>query len=707
MLTFSIYHVNAQNDSGNKEKNSNALGNIVRVKKPENIIIYTKNVEEEGENVIISADEVETDPAKSNHKENRSYTLEFNSDGSLLSAPPITLNPGDVLRFRVYTDKTYWERKVYDIIERYTTSISNLDDTDILMNYFGLNMAQLDNVKNELSQQLFTLKQKLKQAPIDEGHFNRHIEHFFHLIGYTTSGNPQLQYVPAVENLLYPNFHIMTKSLSKNSANFLTEKSIQFKKEQIDYLFSSSFISSEYLIPPDVTKIIFEIREEENLSHQIFDWSLQLENQGIVFPKELIPILSTIRQTIDGEFTKKLKTINKKVEEGADITSNECDWISAEASNVLNLKKRLQEQNINVRNWVLHWLWLTKGVPKINPFDYGIDPSPAGGHLGNVLQETPLFKDQLLYQGELMVSSEIIVYMRHHDGKNEFILMNQNPKKEITEKERMYIMLNNKDPNKQFDIDIDTQPIDSDLSAAEEDVAKFSFRKDVKCLNDLITLNEVVNHFALINTSSVMPLRLLSDNTPRLETINLLQDYEYDAPTEVNYKINLIEKENGSPNNKIEVWTGKYRINKLYRFRFKAGVVYSFLNRDDYTIENGQAILERERQGFDGIFGLQGFILKRQDIRKPGITFSPFLFLGFSISDDPVKNWYLGGGFEIVNGIAVMGGAHFGETEKLVNNNGNLSEKTTFKGAGFVSLAVDLNIFQRIFFPTGLNNPFK
>ena len=77
--------------------------------------------------------------------------------------------------------------------------------------------------------------------------------------------------------------------------------------------------------------------------------------------------------------------------------------------------------------------------------------------------EKPAAADRLLYQGILKQSiNDGILYMRHLDALNNYLIMGNNPAKEITEHDRMFILVENRTSQQKLTITFATTPITSE-----------------------------------------------------------------------------------------------------------------------------------------------------------------------------------------------------------------------------------------------------
>ncbi len=166
------------------------------------------------------------------------------------------------------------------------------------------------------------------------------------------------------------------------------------------------------------------------------------------------------------------------------------------------------------------------------------------------------------------------------------------------------------------------------------------------------------------------------------------------APTFATYSIKESKKDS-------VLIMARYRINKLYRFRYKIGMHYSFYQHKNYEITNQTEVsLTTRTEGLGFSFGLQTFLGKKVDIRQPGFRGSQnrwFMYTGFLINKNPVKNFILGGGWEPINGLSIMSGVHVSPTEELIFTSNGFTTTDKWRAYPFVSIGFDLNVFNRIF----------
>lgn len=324
-------------------------------------------------------------------------------------------------------------------------------------------------------------------------------------------------------------------------------------------------------------------------------------------------------------------------------------------------------------------------------------------------------KDSLLYVGEFLINSEKyrsngkgLAYMRHHNAIEDYQLMGMSPVEEINEEQYVYILAHNEKLNIKLTLKSTVEIITEDLDNFSNQIKAAGTDPNLDnlyfWLKKLLTLQDSESPFKFGFLK--YPIHQIEDKIPNLITHQLSHILPNEAPSLVKYEIiDSLKKVNVNS----EVHTFNYRFNNLYRFRLKAGFIYSNLLLRDYTIEasTNTASLTTERAGLGGSFGIQIFP-SRIDIHKNGLIFKPFIYTGFIFTESPAENFLLGGGFEIINGLALMGGWHIGQTEYLTVRSGALDINTNQTATNwFLSIAVSIPVFDKLFNLNNLQNPFK
>lgn len=293
--------------------------------------------------------------------------------------------------------------------------------------------------------------------------------------------------------------------------------------------------------------------------------------------------------------------------------------------------------------------------------------------------------------------------LTHHIDASEKQFMNKKPVKEINELTVLDIFVHNDKAATDYVFQYSFAKISKDITPFEEELTfdashLVSGSDDPKVFLQYYTLLKIYREVAVSQFTKNPPLSL-----PRSEK-TLFRTNEVNAkikprdvmevPGKVTYTVlNPI-------NNKDTIAQGRYRINKLYRFRYKIGPSYSWLTQRDYTLNEDQTYtLDEKKAGFQTVFGLQYYFL-RNDIRQPDYGWRhSFAFLGMNIGPDIIENLYVGVGYEIVDGMSITAGVHFGMSEKLYSRNGILAvdERAWSKPGLFITLGFDHGIFNALF----------
>ena len=350
-----------------------------------------------------------------------------------------------------------------------------------------------------------------------------------------------------------------------------------------------------------------------------------------------------------------------------------------------------------------------------------------------LLAESNKMADEFLYDGLLKTSPKSIkarptrlgYYMRHHDALDNFLIMNANPVNEINEKERLFVLVHNLTNDQKVEtnffleqIKVDASAFEAEIEASLADIELGDEHKEMQIqlntpcetmkekADSLKAFSLYLEFLRTIPNIITVPLIGTEDKTPNYLTKEWKHELPIKFPVYANYTITS-EKEDSM----VTEWDGKYRINKLYHFRFKGGMIYSFLERDDFEIDDDNVVTRKaDRHGLDGTIGLQIFPFPN-DIRNNRfreIGRRTFFYLGVGLKNRVLENWLLGAGIEPWNGVAVLGGVHLGKTERLVNNLGVLTvEDDRWDNGFFMGLTIDFSVFKQLVSFGTIDNPFK
>ena len=331
-------------------------------------------------------------------------------------------------------------------------------------------------------------------------------------------------------------------------------------------------------------------------------------------------------------------------------------------------------------------------------------------------------KDTFLYDGLLMLRGAGVgkPVMRHHDALADYVDMSPRPEREINEGERMYVLVANESPATALSLEVTAAPITTDPSALGAELAFDPAAGDGAALavgqpmaptieaRDLAErLEDILKRYSELSRILTrldeqlhlprFPPRPAADPTPTYVTRHLPHKLE-PAPTQVAYTVKT-----GTGPAAREVEEDQYRLNKLYRYRFRAGLFFSGLETFDFTLEDDAATgskkvasEELNTHGVDGIFGIQTYFGPRQDLRQTNLLrFSAML--GFSM-EDPLDNFLLGLGWEPVGGMTVLGGRHLGLGEELIEEDGvPIRIEDDWQDDWFYALTFDVDLFRRLF----------
>jgi hypothetical protein len=277
----------------------------------------------------------------------------------------------------------------------------------------------------------------------------------------------------------------------------------------------------------------------------------------------------------------------------------------------------------------------------------------------------------------------------------------------------LIVLIQNAKQSESFSIAVNTIAIETDNGKITEEIEP-SIQKDtnkdvnfnnsnhkelfqgVKQFYDKYNiLYKKIEFYSSLQKAPKLPIVTVKDNVPSWETKILNYNQNIDAPSFAEYKI---KSELG--NEEKEVYVGKFRVNRRYNLRFKAGAVFSDLKKKDYTKTGDNTFTEEiETAGIDGTFGIQIFPLKT-DIRQINMfrgRVAPFIYMGFSMKNI-LENFYPGVGLEIFSGLSVSYNRHIGISEELILSNSLPQDiGTKWKGGNSVSLLVDGALFVNLF----------
>lgn len=709
--------------------------------------------------------------------------LEFRNDGQLSSYPPEKVKPGQTISARLELDQEYWIRRINNVISSWITTsenIKNYDEKNKFINY-GLNYNNdLLPVQQEIKYQLLTFINNSKYIPVEQKNYYKSKINLImpHVVLSSTN-----TYVPSIETLITPKYTIEFQFYNNKGLRIDKSGNLYSHKEDEPEPFiaynpsgrseaSIIYYCKPIVIPENCYEVKYNLVIENSISKLTVDWA-----KNDIFPVTFISKLDMVKKAIDDVLMAEYKSVYeaaskvkndlaKKPKIPAALSKQATD-LDTEVNDVLS---DFNNTNSEEKRWIMKWLWLSNGVPMINPFDFQqeklfvsaenklsneerslyqifenmlnkgsfqidnithIDSDLKNLHIIKAkldaeakakVKETQLY-NHYLYQGVLKSSvGSNHVFMRHLNAKDDYLIMNRKPKKEITEDERLYVLTENKNLSEKLTIGFTTIPITSDNSLITTQVndqfGDKSIRtseKDGQFGNNALVdtknkafvqsktpvkkflilvdaLTAKVNNLRSLTKPPVLPIFFEYDKTPDLMTDVIEHDFLYEAPATASYSVKRINTDT------TVVHQGNYRINKLYRWRIKAGVIYSGFQKSDFTeTSTNQYTLDSPSYGIDGTFGVQTYF-KKQDIRSTQVDWNRLYgYVGLSMRNI-TENFYLGVGIEPVSGIALGINSHIGKREVLTGAEGvpTAIRQTWGVGVGG-SILIDAALFVKLF----------
>lgn len=313
--------------------------------------------------------------------------------------------------------------------------------------------------------------------------------------------------------------------------------------------------------------------------------------------------------------------------------------------------------------------------------------------------ETAQLTDSLLYQGLLLTGCPD-VRMQHHDAKTDFKIMGK-PIREVLEKVNLITLTENTDPAAELRLVQTVTAITADQVPFLEELLAGTAQADqpprgtlageaaffVRSFRDLKTA-------AAFAAEQLAPVPVLiapsKDETPALVTKLVPHDLPSPAPANVTY---TIKQKQGTEEK--EVATASYRLNRLYRARFRTGLMYSLLETN--RVGATEAEDKVSRHGTDVTFGVQTYLGRRRDVRNidPGdIVLS--LYSGLT-TRDVAKSIVLGLGWEPVSGVTIVAGTHVGRSERRRNDPARPVNEDIWLGRTFYAITFDADFLKNLF----------
>ncbi|MEO8379884.1 MAG: hypothetical protein ABI779_09500 [Acidobacteriota bacterium] len=313
--------------------------------------------------------------------------------------------------------------------------------------------------------------------------------------------------------------------------------------------------------------------------------------------------------------------------------------------------------------------------------------------------ETAQLTDSLLYQGLLLTGCPD-VRMQHHDAKTDFKIMGK-PTREVLEKVNLITLTENTDPAAELRLVQTVTAIAADQVPFLEELLAGTAQGDQPPRGTLRgEAAFFVRNFKSLNTAAAFAAEQLApmpaliapskDETPALVTKLVPHDIPGPAPANVTY---TIKQKQGTEEK--EVGSATYRLNRLYRARFRTGLMYSMLETNKLGATEAEDKLSRH--GTDVTFGVQTYLGRRRDVRNidPGdLAFS--LYSGLT-TRDVAKSIVLGLGWEPVSGVTLVAGTHIGSSERRRNDPGHPVSEDIWLGRKFYAITFDADFLKNLF----------
>lgn len=261
--------------------------------------------------------------------------------------------------------------------------------------------------------------------------------------------------------------------------------------------------------------------------------------------------------------------------------------------------------------------------------------------------------------------------MIHYNADEDFEQWSEKRPVTITEEEQMLILAHNLTTDQHIKLTQTVTPVTDDLSSGEDifDAAGLvakntALQATLATLFDGVGLKRILEVLREYGKIGSLPFRTAK---PSFESKILKTNAGgVIAPFVVNYNISLLKKD-GTDSVKVFPADQAFRVNKKYYVRFKAGILYSRLRQDNYTLSNNQITARTSNEfGAEACFGAQLFpggidIRSNKFLAKSYNTCPFFLYFGTVVTSNPLQNLLFGAGCEIYSGFAMMAGLHVGK----------------------------------------------
>jgi hypothetical protein len=326
-------------------------------------------------------------------------------------------------------------------------------------------------------------------------------------------------------------------------------------------------------------------------------------------------------------------------------------------------------------------------------------------------------RDTFLYEGTYFVSTNELkpVRMQHHDALQQYVVMGT-PLDEVAENDRVMIVAENVEPSTVLKLVQTVTAITNDRSKFVDELVLTSgqnFPPGIK--PTLVGLTDAKKHEAVVAAAQFVAaqydllargvafadieitappalIRFMADDSPARVTRPIPQDAPRTAPADVAYSI----KEKVGTEDK-EVGKGGYRRNRLYRVRFKTGLLYSTLEKTN-IIAGTPRTEEVNQHGVDALFGVATYIGRRRDPRQiDSFSKGAFSLLTGLTVRDPTENLLVGIGFEPYGGVTLTVGGHVGRSERVRDDPGQPVSEDEWRARPFFAITFDVDFLKQLF----------
>jgi|GEM_PF-4164567 len=685
------------------------------------------------------------------------HYIEFNANGKINGNLPQVVRSEDSYCFSISFDKGYFDKRAKEAIDLYLDALNNLMFEDPYKFIEGVDNTETENLRNGFIYQVQAATKYLNNE--DKAIVTQRL----------TFLKPRSeaidQRIPPLDSLIIPQFFLELSYYDSNG-NFISKQTLRFETDKKDLQAKNYKLNSDelQLKPLGATLIKYELREKNGLysmiQKQLAGTDINQQQQKLIEAMESIKKKANIAYFANyDKFQEKAKIAKQFLTDPSAKNTIDTAWINNTQKNLIHFEKETDQilldlKNDHIKKWFFSWTWLTKGYPKVNPFEFQaklLFPDQKGANkvsekekalveMYDALVAKEAFKateisptlakdlepiaeikarmkaeasavstsnnaDILWNQGEFRLSptKNEENYMVIHDAADQYRLATP-VLRELTENQKVFIYTANNKPGNPIKIEVVPTAITNDQTLTSDEYSLSKFKDLVENTEELVkqtlalleqfnNISKKVEFIKALNAAPKFPILLQKSTTPIYRMDPNIYNTVFQAPQLVEYKLFT-----GPADKQVEVFKGNFRVNKLYRIRFKAGLLYSGFKVASYTQQTDNSYIEKkEPAGIDGSFGLQIF-LSRTDIRNISLCkVAPFFYAGLSMKNI-TQNFYPGFGFEIFSGFSVVYIQHIGRTQVLTSN-GQLPLKVSNKwrsGPG-AALLIDPNMFADLF----------